>query len=368
MEKKTLYGVDKTLEVKEWSVWTEGDTVFVEWGKLEGKKQIKETVCESKNVGRSNETSPEEQAALEARSKWNKQYDKFYRETSEEAKALLTEGVMLAQDYTKKPHFLKNIFYASRKLDGLRVKTTFVNGEPVWHSRGGKTYPVPLHLVPQLKQLRDRSGIDCFDGEGFVKGYKLQKIQSCIKKPNSLTPKVTYEIFDIPVLDKPFDERNIMMLDIKYIVDSLSMVNIVEQEVVNKGQLEAKHKQYTSEGYEGVMLRNIKGTYEFQNKRSNDLLKYKTMVDSECKVLSCSEDKNGLGLFVVEWKSPLNDNIVEFKLSMNGTHEENSYDKLSKRIGEWVNFQYQDLSEDGLPSFARGLYFRECDDSGSPLE
>ena len=62
-----MYGVDKTLEVKEWSVWTEDDTVVVEWGKLDGKKQTKKTVCKAKNVGRSNETTPEQQAISEDR-------------------------------------------------------------------------------------------------------------------------------------------------------------------------------------------------------------------------------------------------------------------------------------------------------------
>ena len=368
MDKKTLYGVDKTLEVKEWSVWTEGDTVVVEWGKLEGNKQTKKTVCKPKNVGRSNETTPSQQAELEAQSKWNKQVDKYYRETIEDAKALLTEGVMLSQDYTKKPHFLEDRFYASRKLDGLRVKTIFVNGEPEWHSRGGKTYPVPEHLIPQLKHLHKVTGVESLDGEGFVKGIKLQKIQSCIKKPNELTPRVTYEIFDVPMLNVGFSDRNCIVESFLEVVEDLTHVNIVEQEFITKKELEEKLYQYLSEGFEGIMLRNINGYYEFQNKRSNDLLKYKLMEDSECKVLSCEEDKNGQGLFTVEWTNPETNVKVTFELSMNGSHEDNTYEKLSERIGEWVNFKYQDLTEDGVPTFARGLYFRECDGNGTPLE
>jgi hypothetical protein len=53
---------------------------------------------------------------------------------------------------------------------------------------------------------------------------------------------------------------------------------------------------------------------------------------------------------------------------MNGTQEDNTYEKLSTRIGGWVNFKYQDFSEDGVPTFARGLYFRECDEKGNPQE
>ncbi len=733
MDKKTLYGVDKTLEVKEWSVWTEDDTVVVEWGKLDGKKQTKKTVCKPKNVGRSNETTPSQQAELEAQSKWNKQYDKYYRETIEEAKALLTEGVMLAQDYTKKPHFLEDTFYASRKIDGCfsygvsvmtckgllkigyivenkvdcrvlsynedkdileykpivnyfnngekpkgswfnitdngkcygitknhkiytkgewlpveeavtmvrvnplmegiitgmllgdscgafekrylekqrrpswrltsstsikdldygrqkvrllegvlkfkersftsgygtpqvaftsstcadipyniglfynldtkdkesygkrledidgrllqkyftdeslviwflddgainfnngnestprifievarysdktiegfialfkkkynitptfndnckegkiskslsfntkdsvylfwrmasaggkllprkfpkglihedmdkvssclvevenvirntqdnfirkesinsydievegnhnyfangvlvhncRVKTIFVNGEPEWHSRGGKTYPVPEQLIPQLKHLHEVTGVESLDGEGFVKGIKLQKIQSCIKKPNELTPRVTYEIFDVPMLNVGFSDRNCIVQSFREVVEVLSHVNIVEQELITKLELEEKLYQYLSEDFEGIMLRNLNGYYEFQNKRSNDLLKYKLMEDSECKVLSCQKDKNGQGLFTVEWTNPDTNVKVTFELSMNGSHEENAYEKLSNRIGEYVNFKYQDLTEDGVPTFARGLYFRECDESGNPVE
>lgn len=368
VNKKTLYGVDKTLEVKEWSVWTEDDTVIVEWGKLDGKKQTKKTICKAKNVGRSNETTPEQQAISEAQSKWNKQVDKYYRESIEEAKSLLTEGVMLAQDYSKKPHFLEDEFYASRKLDGLRVKTVFVNGEPEWHSRGGKKYPVPEHIIPQLKQLRKDTGLDCYDGEGYVSGVKLQKIQSCIKKHNELTPKVTYEIFDIPMLNTPWEERNEHLESMKPFIENLSHINIVEQELTTKGNLDNILHKYLSEGFEGVMLRNKNGEYEFQNKRSNDLLKYKIMEDSEAKVISCEEDKNGQGKFMMEWLSPYNDEIVHFELSMNGSHEDNTYEKLSKRIGEWVSFKYQDFTEDGKPSFARGLYFRECDGNGNPLE
>ena len=733
MEKKTLYCVNKSGGVQEWHVWADKDKVIVEHGKLGGKLQRKETTCTPKNIGRANETTPEQQAALEAQSKWNKQYDKYYRETVEEARELLTEGVMLAQDYTKHPNYLEDRFYCSRKLDGCfsygvtvltckgllkigdivenkieckvlsfnedtekleykpiknyfnngekakgswfnlvdngkcygitknhkvytgdewvsvedalkvvkvnpslegvftgmllgdscaafekrhlkgqnrpqwrlthstaikdiaygrakvsllepligfkekdftsgygtpqvsftsktctdlpyniglfynldntdaesygkridhidgrllqkyftdeslviwflddgslnfnngnedtprifievarysdetikgfialfekkysvtptfsdnskdskvskslsfntrdslyllwrmsncggnllprkfpkglitrdmqkvqsclvvidnkikdtddnfirkesitaydievegnhnyfangvlvhncRVKTIFINGEPEWHSRGGKTYPVPKHLISQLKTLHKVTGVESLDGEGYVHGVKLQKIQSCIKKPNELTKKVTYEIFDIPMSDSTFVNRNCIMESFKEVVVELPHINIVEQELITKDQLNDKLYQYLSEGFEGVMLRNTSGLYEFQNKRSNDLLKYKIMEDSEAKVISCEEDKNGQGKFMMEWLSPYNNKVVNFELCMNGSHEDNTYDKLSKRIGDWVTFKYQDYSEDGVPSFARGLHFRECDPDGNPVE
>lgn len=368
---KTLYGVDKTGGVKQWSVSAEGDTVFVTHGKLDGKLQTKTTKCKPKNLGQSNETSPEQQAILEAQSKWNKQVDKYYRETVEEARELLTEGVMLAQDYSKKPHLLEDEFYVSPKLDGLRVKTTFVLGEPVWHSRGGKTYTVPSHLIPELKAL-NQAGYSVLDGEGYIHSVKLQKIQSCIKKTNELTPQVTYQIFDIPVLNKTWSIRLAMLNSLSSVIAQdrgmFKSVAVVDQMKCTKENLNEMLDQYLRLGFEGAMMRNLKGEYLFQNKRSNNLLKYKIMFDSECKVLSCVEDKNNQGLFTVEWTNPDDGVTVQFSLSMNGTQEENSYSKLAQRIGEYVNFKYQDLTEDGVPTFARGLYFRACDSLGQPTE
>lgn len=367
-DKKTLYCVNKTGGVQEWHVWAEGDKVIVEHGKQGGKLQRKETTCTPKNVGRANETTPEQQSQLEAQSKWSKQYDKYYRETVEEARELLTEGVMLAQDYTKHPDYLEEEFYVSMKLDGLRCKTIFVNGEPEWYSRGGKRYPVPLHLVEPLKALHARTGVPMLDGEAYCHGEKLQRIQSCVKKPNELTSKVEYVIFDIPKLNADWEERLEDLKTISKFATKESGVYVIDQDLACKGSLKKLLYDAMSQEYEGLMLRNKGGEYLFQNKRSNDLLKYKEMLDSEAKVIDCKCDKNGQGLFTMEWASPYNNEVVTFELSMNGSHEDNTYEKLSQRIGEWVCFKFQDYTEAGVPTFARGLYFRECDSQGNPIE
>lgn len=366
-----MYCVNKNGSIQQWSVDAFMKEVVVTYGKLGGTMRSKSTYCKGKNIGKKNETSPEDQAIKEVLSKVNKQKDKYYRETIEEAEELLTEGVMLAQDYSKKPHLLEDEFYVSPKLDGLRVKTTFVLGEPVWHSRGGKTYPVPSHLIPELKALNE-AGYSVLDGEGYIHSTKLQKIQSCIKKTNELTPQVTYQIFDIPVLNKTWNTRLAMLNSLSSVIaqdrGKFKSVAVVDQMKCTKENLDGMLDYYLRLGFEGVMMRNLRGEYLFQNKRSNNLLKYKIMFDSECKVLSCVEDKNNQGLFTVEWTNPDDGVTVQFSLSMNGAQEENSYSKLAQRIGEYVNFKYQDLTEDGVPTFARGLYFRECDYKGEPLE
>lgn len=367
MVKKTLIGKEKNGDYKQWSVWTEGDTIFVEHGKLGGKMQVKTTVCAPKNVGRSNETTASEQAESEAQSKWNKQHDKYYRETIEEVEALQTEGVMLAQDYTKKPHYLNDAyFFVSPKLDGLRVKTVFdAEGNPSWESRGGKQYPVPGHIVKDLQKLyHSRGPFKHLDGEAYIHGEKLQNIQSAVKKPKALTDRVEYHIFDIPHETYGWEDRLVLLLNpLQEEVLQLDSLEIVEQvRCENKAELPKLLGEYLARGYEGIMLRNPDGPYLFQNKRSNDLLKYKEFHDSEAKVIDCRRDKNQEGVLLCDWKG------VEFELKMKGTHEYRLYENQKKLIGKWVNFKYQDVTQDGVPTFAVGTGERNCDHKGDPLE
>ncbi|ATN93538.1 DNA ligase [Pseudoalteromonas phage J2-1_QLiu-2017] len=372
MEKKTLYGVDKAGNAKQWSVWSEGDQLCIEWGKVGGKLTQKKTVCVAKNVGKANETTPEEQAHKEALAKYDLQFDKYYRPTVEEAAAIIDEGVMLAQDYTKKPHYLDDWFYVSDKLDGLRVKTVRVDDRIEWRSRGNKVYPIPDHIYGPLKQVMDALSLDMLDGEAYIHGVSLQNIQSCVKKPKNLTKRVSYHLFDVPMLSGNWEHRLGVLDKIEYFLLKhlrKAPVKVLDQKRIHKSKLDEALKDAISRGFEGVMMRNSDGgEYLFQNKRSNDLLKYKLFEDSECQILEVESDKDGQAKFLVEWKSKKTKKMVTFHLSLNGSKDINTYENLKDTVGQWINFSYQDFTDEGLPTFARGKSFRDCDPYGNPLE
>ena len=69
----TLYSIDSKQNIRQWRVWTEGADIIVEHGLMGGKLQQKRTTAKAKNTGRANATTAEEQAKLEAQSKWNAQ-------------------------------------------------------------------------------------------------------------------------------------------------------------------------------------------------------------------------------------------------------------------------------------------------------
>ena len=362
-----LYGKSKSGKVKEWKVWTEGNQVVISHGYIDGKKSLKVTTCEPKNVGRSNETTGEEQAFSEAKSRWNKQVDKCYRESVEECLTVGELLPMLAHDYTKVGHRMVYPCYISAKLDGVRCLANVTLAGVTLTSRGGKKYPVPEHIKRGLIDLIVRLGVNeiTLDGELYIHGMQLQDIVSCVKKPNKNTPLLKFYIFDVPS-DKPWNLRN-MDLELwigAHVLDGfMPGLEIVVNEIVdNEAQARDLLMSYMEAGYEGIMLRSFEGLYEF-NHRSSGLMKWKEFQDIEAYVLDVAEDRLGEGVLHVKLQSG-----VEFDCKMRGTHEERLVTEQAKLIGKWITVRFQQYTKDEVPQFPVGVCVRDCDKDGNPIE
>lgn len=356
--KETLYGEPKNGSAKQWSVYVEGDKVIVEWGRVGGKLQTKETICTPKNVGRTNETTSEQQALLEAESKWVRQYDnKLYRHTIEEAESVGKCLPMLAIDGSKKPEKIKFPCDIQPKLDGVRCMVFLEEGEVKAISRQGKSYPLHESLEEELRFLLEHNNYDRLDGELYIHGMKLQNIVSAVRSvDNPNHNSVQFHIFDVPSEETWNKRKQTMLME-----DSEFVRWVVANQCDDEESLQKSVSEYMALGYEGTIVRNLNGKYEY-NHRSNDLIKVKTMQDSEAKVIACREDKNLEGVLTCEW------NGVTFDVKMKGSHEERLFIEQEKLIGQWINFSYQALTEDGRPQFPVGNYVRLCDENGQPLE
>ena len=67
----TLYKKDTTDKIRQWSIIAEDNKFWTAQGILDGKIIVnKPTITHPKNIGKSNETSAEEQAHAEAKAKW----------------------------------------------------------------------------------------------------------------------------------------------------------------------------------------------------------------------------------------------------------------------------------------------------------
>jgi hypothetical protein len=84
-----LFSIDKSGSERMWKIWVEDKTVHRIQGLVKGKKQPYQRVYKAKNIGKKNETSPEEQAKQSAEKTWVDQITKGYFPKCNEGKAML---------------------------------------------------------------------------------------------------------------------------------------------------------------------------------------------------------------------------------------------------------------------------------------
>jgi len=394
----TLFIRDSKGKAREWSVTTDMEKIIVTHGVVNGKLSQKITKAKAKNIGKSNETTPEQQAKLEAQSKWNHQKDREDYHFD-----ILVSGLqsrpMLALDYNKVPHRVNWSDAVSQpKLDGLRLvsgnrnvlqvgtwKYLLFDGSKPFEmlTRKGETYKV-AHLIDPCVELlgiiNGQVGGRCvaLDGEAYLHGLPLQKITSLAKKyKKGETEKLEFHLFDLIIPGMDFRTRHAILAQSLEILQHNKMKIVEYTGMVNEDEMKMQHSAYTEDGYEGLMIRHGSTEYALAS-RSSCLFKYKHFHDDEFKIIGMWEDTNGNAMFTVEMlvgkTLSCDDTVVlvanTFNVTPKRTHDERKAMLLAPGdyIGKWLKVKYQDLTEDLIPTFPVGLDLRECDDEGNPLE
>lgn len=403
MLQTTLYGLDKKGGFKVWTITTDAQGLLtIAHGKEGGKMQIKNEQVKAKNIGKANETSLEVQAENEALGRIKKQVDKGYRENKEDLESLPVLP-MLAGDYNKIGHRIKFPCYGNEKLDGVRCMAKKKDGVVTLESRTGQPYILD-HVVEQLNDLMLDGEI--YDGEIYLHGSALQDITSAVKRvdtqaeidavkrkiakhdqsaaPESdeawyltgqeleqelreaefihqLRPNLEFYIFDI-VSDKPFVDRLVDIGTVGSLIrqgrEKYSALWAMTYYVIESDEhlRNVIHPDAVRRGFEGVMLRNVDGLYE-SGKRSADLQKFKTFLDSEFKIVDVVEDKQGNAVFVLQ-----NDvNTLTFQCVIGSMDERKRYIvERASLISKDMTVQYQSRYKDTLlPQFPTGKAIRD---------
>lgn len=285
------------------------------------------TRIEGKNIGKANETTPENQAYSELNSLVNKQKDKGYGLEGEEISTIALP--MLAHKYQDRKHKVTFPLWGQKKLDGVRMLS---NGKDMW-SRKGK--PMIEACVDHLKF--DTKGYTV-DGELILpQPYSFQdSISACKKFDPELSPKLQYVIYDI-ICDLSYCDRLAILNNI--IPTSESILLIETKEIASEADLISYHEEMVSEGWEGIMLRSDGNGYEV-NKRSNQLLKYKTFDDDEFEVIGVKEGRGKFeGLAILECITK--DGAI-FEATPKGTVEfkRSLFSNQKEVIGKFWKIQY----------------------------
>jgi len=317
-----------------------------------------------KNVGRANETTHFQQAISEADSKVNKQKDEGYKlwdgdlvpgpNVAKEILEWLTDqgkGTDASGDL--KPMLahkdLKSIKFPcliQRKYDGIRCFSK-VNGGTTMKSRNGKDFNYLQHIMNDL----GLNFTNCIvDGELYSNTLTFQEILSSVKREQASNKLISLRIYDVIPLDnlKLKQSERVNLLNLKQ--DSTCLHPVETYTVNNIEEVKVYFAQFIEEGYEGAILRNLNGEYEFGG-RSRDLIKYKEFDDDEFEivdVIEASGRDEGTAIFVM-----CNKNDQIFNARPKGTREIRREYLLNKKelIGKMGTVQYQGLTDDGVPRF-----------------
>ena len=356
----TLFEKASTGKTKHWTISVDTNeiefaVIIVKYGADDSKVRVsKKIISTGKNLGKSNETSPHEQALFEAEATWKKKLDKGYVENVGDIndEVLLP---MLAHTFQKRGHNIVYPCYVQPKLDGIRCLAKKIDEKTIkYYSRMGKEFDTLEHLTPQL--LNDMEVNQVLDGEIYSHNMTFQQMISLVKKlrPESIT--LEYHVFDIVDTSIDFTERN---KKLEYTIHVNDLVHPVEAKLISCiDDVKFMHSEYIRDGYEGLILRNVTGMYKL-NGRSADLQKYKEFQDEEFKIVGGKESTGpeaGCIIFDV-----VNSKDQKFAVRPRGSFGQRKVwmNDLSNLIGKKLTVRYQELTDDGIPRFPVGISIRD---------
>lgn len=344
---EVVAGPGNTAVLHTWSAAEEGGAA------VEHREEI-----QGKNIGRSNETTPFEQACKELESKANKKMDKGYTRTAEEASTGPTNslGFVLpqkAKDFRKMSEKVIETIdwdnaYVQRKLDGHRAMV--VGGQ--MYSSGGKPIDLP-HLAHPTCPLH-------LDGELYIHGVCLQDIGKLVKKyRKGETEKLEYHVFDV-VSDKSFYERATELSLV--FPNHPQIVPVKTYKVTSMAEVNELNAQFLAEGYEGAMIRQGTNGYN-GGARNMDIIKVKGMDDHEWPVIAVFTAKPKLyrGEMIPQAMFTLRDAAGKtFDVLAPGTTPEKAEYLKNPRmwIGKQLTVQHFGYTKDGLPNLPVAKCFR----------
>lgn len=295
------------------------------------------TKIDRKNVGKSNETSEEEQAIKEAIALYNKKLDGVLDEDN-----FLP---MLAQPYNSKK--VNYPCYQQPKIDGIRIA---VKPDKTFWTRKGKQIPPNIveHIAAVLPEVDY-----ILDGELVLpKEYTFQETVSAVKKYNSNTSSLELWVYDVYTPDS-YENRYSYLQSLNL---QAPLYLCPTEEVFSEEEFIAKSLLLIEAGYEGSMYRSKSGLYK-PNVRSADLLKYKIAEDAEFTIINVLEGKGKeLGCAIFECQS----GDKTFTVRPTGTEEyrKQLWTDKDNLVGLPLTVKFYGLTDENLPRFPVGICVR----------
>lgn len=365
------------VEVNPSSTVTDAYEIIVTFGEVGGAIQ---THIKFLDKGKAKRTA-QEQALLEAKSKWNEKRNKEAFSTSiDTLGSIRTVRPMLANTFDKtkyntvKPSKAYKIpfpCYVQRKYDGIRCLAHIENNNLVLESRKGVAFShfdtIRQKVVELLSAYPSHMSF-YLDGELYTDLLPFEKINGATRLTlGKATPidleninKIRYHIYDVYSPDNPhltYKQRMEILEDLKRYLSPTESVAIVHtDDVESMDDIKRLHDVYVQEGFEGIMIRDPVGIYEV-DKRSKYLQKYKEFMEEEFTIVGFHD---GIDKGLVIWECETSEG-QRFSAKPRGSAEYRSelFENATQYIGKKLTVIFQEFSTDGIPRFPVGKDIRD---------
>lgn len=256
---------------------------------------------------------------------------------------------------------------ASRKLDGYRCIAVINKGDVTLYSRNG----TPYENFPTIREALSAAYPDeqlVLDGEIMSDDFNAMQQTAFASKRGTAVGDVIYNVFDyLPYIEWMNDDfilsHQVRTAYLPEILEPLKLNKSIRQvehfDVTSLEEIKELERRFIEEGFEGVMI-NPNLPY-YRGRKSNSMLKFKTMLSMECEVIDFYEGevdtrhRGSLGGVVVR-----QENGLECRVGSGFTDEERAWIWHNKEqvLGRILEAKYQELTPDGKMRFPTKFRWR----------
>ena len=250
--------------------------------------------------------------------------------------------VLLAQDY--KSGVDVSQYLVSEKLDGVRA---LWDGKSL-RFRSGQPISAPAWFTAKLPATP-------LDGELWLARGKFDLLSGIVRKEQPVDSEwqsVKYMVFELPAGSGAFAQRSVELKALVQKANQPALIWIEQFKLTSEKALQAKLKEITSQGGEGLMLHKADSPVTVG--RSPVLLKLKPVSDAEGIVLAHIPGKGKyqgmLGALRIKTEDGITVNI--------GTGFTDEQRRNPPAIGSTITYSYRDKTPNGKPRFASFMRVR----------
>ena len=203
---------------------------------------------------------------------------------------------MLAQPVSdKRVRELGDSMFAQPKLKGERCRVEWFHGTPVLLSSYGNEFKFLNHITVAIEVNFKISQLE-LDGELYKHGWNFERIHSAASRKVKENPDsigLEFHIFDHQGAASQWQRIHTLVLNQKNGCFEGPLIYVPYTVVTPDSWLEQANI-YTSEGYEGIILRGA--VWEYEKRRSLYMLKFKPTEEDEYMIWGIKEAVSEDGL------------------------------------------------------------------------